>query len=154
MRFLLISLLLSLSLQAQSFSERTILGVWKIASQKPNGRIWFGKDFGRKKGESWTLVFNREGRLKVEETGTVYNYEIVDGKLKIYMTRVSYNGYIKKRKDQYDLMEITGRFEGCPVVKTTVKNMNGIKKKEGIKMCKIENMPIPTYQRDIQDYKF
>ena len=154
MRFLLMSLLLTLSLHAQSFSQHSILGVWKISSQSANGFISFGKDIGTQRREAWTLIFNREGRLKVQETGSVYNYEIVGGKLKIYMTRVGYNGYITKRKSQYDLMQITGRFEGCPVVTTTVKKITGIKKKKGIKMCKIEEMPRPTYQRGIEDYKF
>ncbi len=154
MRFLLITLLLSLTLQAQSFSQRSILGVWQISSPKANGFVSFGKDIGRERREAWTLIFNREGRLKVQETGSVYNYEIVGGKLKIYMTRVGYNGYITKRKNQYDLMQITGRYEGCFIVKTVVKKITGIKKKDGMKMCKLEEMPTPTYQRGIEDYKF
>ena len=154
MRFLLMSLLLISTLQAQSFSQRSMLGVWKISSVKANGFVSFGKDLGRNRGEVWTLIFNREGRLKVENTGRVYNYEIVGGKLKIYMTRVSSTGYVSKRKNQYDLMEITGRYEGCYVVKTVVKKINGVKRKEGFKMCKFEEIPTPTYNRGIQDYRF
>jgi len=154
MRFIFITLLLTLSLQAQNFSQRTILGIWQISSVNANGFIYFGKDLGHERREVWTLIFNRGGLLKVENTGTIYNYEIVGGKLKIYMTRVGYNGYISKRKNQYDLMEITDRFEGCHLVKTTIKKINGVKRKEGFKMCKIEDMPTPTYQRDLEDYRF
>jgi len=154
MRFLLVSILLTLSLHAQNFTQHSLLGVWKISSTKANGFISFGKDIGKQRREAWTLIFNREGRLKVQETGSVYNYEVVKGKLKIYMTRVAYNGYVTKRKNQYDLMKITGRYEGCLVVKTEVKKITGIKKKDGFKMCKLEEMPVPTYQRGIEDYKF
>jgi len=154
MRFLLMSLLLTLTLQAQSFTQRSILGVWYISSAKANGFISFGKDLGRTRGQVWTLLFNREGRLKVQETGTVYHYEITGGSLKIYMSRVGYNGYVTKRKNQYDLIQITGKYEGCALVKTVVKKINGVKKKEGFKMCKIEEIPTPTYQRNINDYRF
>ena len=154
MRLLLATLLFTLTLSAQSFSERTILGVWQISSVKTNGFISFGKEIGKERRETWTLIFNREGRLKVQETGTVYNYEIVGGKLKIYETRVGYNGWETKRKNLYDLMQIDGRYEGCYVVKTKVKKITGIKKKDGFKMCKVEEMPTPTYQRGIEDYKF
>jgi len=154
MRLLLIALFLTLTLQAESFSSRTILGVWQISSLSPNGFIYFGKDIGKERRESWTLMFNREGRLKVQETGSIYNYEVVSGKLKIYMTRVGYNGHISKRKNQYDLMEITSHFEGCPLVKVKIKKITGVKRKEGFKMCKVEEMPTPTYQRGIEDYKF
>ena len=154
MRFILVSLVFTISLYAQSFTQRAILGVWQISSPKANGFIAFGKDIGRERREAWTLIFNREGRLKVQETGAIYNYEVVRGKLKIYTTRVGYNGYITKRKNQYDLMKIAGRFEGCLIVKTEVKKIPGLKKKEGFKMCKLEEMPTPTYQRGIEDYKF
>ena len=92
--------------------------------------------------------------MKVQERGRVYNYEIVGGDLKIYETRVGYNGWVTKRKNHYDLMYISGNYEGCKVVKTKVKKITGMKKKEGFKMCKIEEMPTPTYQRGIEDYKF
>ena len=60
MRLLLIALFLALTLQAESFSSRTILGVWQISSLSPNGFIYFGKDIGTERRESWTLMFNRE----------------------------------------------------------------------------------------------
>jgi len=37
MRLLLATLLFTLTLSAQSFTERTILGVWQISSVKTNG---------------------------------------------------------------------------------------------------------------------
>jgi len=154
MKILLMALLFSISVYAQSFSERTILGVWEISSVKTNGFISFGTEIGKERREVWTLMFNRHGRLKVQETGKVYNFEVIGGKLKIYETKVYKNGYKIKRKNRYDLMQITGRLEGCYVVKTTVKKLTGIKKKEGFKMCKVEEMPTPTYQRSIEDYKF
>ena len=64
------------------------------------------------------------------------------------------NDYVVKRKNRYDLMQITGHLAGCHVVKTITKKLTGIKKKEGFKMCKIEEMPKPTYQRGIEDDKF
>ena len=154
MKLLITTLLLTLSLNAQSFSQRSIEGIWEISSVRSNGFINFGKDIGKDRREHWTLIFNREGRLKVVERDRIYNYEIVGGKLKIYETRIGYNGWVTKRKNQYDLMQISGRFEGCYVVKTTVKKITGMKKKEGFKMCKIEDAPKPTYQRGIEDYKF
>ena len=74
--------------------------------------------------------------------------------MKTYETKVYKNGYKVKRKNRYDLMEMTGHLEGCHVVKTITKKLTGMKKKEGFKMCKIEEMPTPTYQRGIEDYKF
>ena len=154
MRTLILTLLLTTVLFGQSFNKRSILGVWEISSVKTNGFVSFGTEIGKERREVWTLMFNRHGRLKVQETGKVYNFEIVSGKLKIYETKVYKNGYKVKRKNRYDLMEMTGRLEGCHVVKTTVKKLTGIKKKQGFKMCKIEEMPTPTYQRGIEDYKF
>ncbi len=154
MRALILALLLTTVVFGQNFNKRNIVGVWEISSVKTNGFVSFGTEIGKERREVWTLVFNRHGRLKVQETGKVYNFEVVSGKLKIYESKVYKNGYVVKRKNRYDLMEMSGRLEGCSVVKTTVKKLTGIKKKNGFKMCKIEEMPTPTYQRGIEDYKF
>jgi len=90
----------------------------------------------------------------VQETGTIYNYEVIQGDLVIYETKVYKNGYEIKQKQRYDRMQIMGRIEGCSLVKTVTKKIIGIKKKEGFKMCKTEDLTQPMYQRNMSDYTF
>ncbi len=154
MRIIVISLLLSFSLFAANFTQSNMPGVWEISSPKSNGTISFGKDIGKQRGDVWQLLFNPQGKLKVLNTGSVYNYEIVSGKLKIYETKVYKNNYQVKQKHRYDLMQITKRFEGCHIMKVRTKKIMGLKKKEGLKICKVEAYPQPTVQRSSSDYRF
>ncbi|MCK5666219.1 MAG: hypothetical protein KAI17_22165 [Thiotrichaceae bacterium] len=154
MRFVLIVGLLVLTLQAQSFSQKRMYGVWQISSPKTNGIVSFGKDIGKERRNRWHLIFNKEGLLKVQETGSIYNYEVIDGALVIYETKVYRQGYKIKQKHRYDRMQIAGRIEGCLLVKTVTKKIVGIKKKGGFKMCKTEEFPQPMYQRNMSDYSF
>ncbi|MGB5964575.1 MAG: hypothetical protein WBF77_02325 [Sulfurimonadaceae bacterium] len=154
MRFVLIVGFLVLALQAQSFSQKRMYGIWEISSPKTNGIASFGKDIGKERRNHWHLIFNKEGLLKVQETGSVYNYEVIEGALVIYETKVYSHGYEVKQKQRYDRMQIVGSIEGCPLVKTVTKKIIGIKKKEGFKMCKIEEFPQPMYKRNMSDYTF
>ena len=61
MRFVLIVGFLVLALQAQSFSQKRMSGVWEISSPKTNGIVSFGKDIGKERRNHWHLIFNKEG---------------------------------------------------------------------------------------------
>ena len=87
MRLLVIILLTLTALQAQSFSKQKLLGSWELSSVKLNSFISFGKYIGKQRGEVLKLVFNQQGRVKVINTGDIYNYEILNGDLKIYETK-------------------------------------------------------------------
>ena len=156
MKTIFLMLLLSISslLQAQSFTQNNILGVWEVSSLKENGFTMFGKDNNSKtRGKAYTLVFNKQGLVKNKNTGTIYNYEIINGQLKIYETKIyKYNGKIKDKR-HFDLWAISGTFEGCQVAKITTKKLTGFYQKNGYKFCKIESYPIPTYTSK-KDYDF
>ena len=87
MKTIILSLILSFTslLQAQSFSKHNILGVWEVSSKNLNGFTTFGKDFSKTRGEAYTLVFNKKGLVKNKTTGSIYNYEIINHQLKIYL---------------------------------------------------------------------
>ena len=150
---LLILLLTSGLLHAQSFSKNNILGVWEVSSKKLNGFTSFGKDFSRNRGEAYTLIFNRSGLVKNKTTGTIYNYEVLRGQLKIYQTKTYRNNYKVKDKKHYDLWAMAGTFENCNVAKIVKKKITGYHRKDGYKWCKTENFPQPTINSS-ENYKF
>ena len=154
MRYTLLLLLTLVTLQAQNFSKQTLLGMWELSSVKLNSTIAFGKYLGKQRGEILELVFNPQGRVKVLSTGDVYNYEVVSGQLKIYETKVYKNNYKVKNKNRYDLFKIVGNFEGCKELKVLKKKIPGYTSRNNFKMCKISNLPQPTYQKNISKYKF
>ena len=147
-------LLILASLQAQSFSKQTLLGSWELSSVKLNSTVAFGKYLGKQRGEVLKLLFNPQGRVKVLSTGDIYNYEVENGQLKIYETKVYRNNYKIKNKYRYDLFKIVRNFESCKEVKVAKKKIPGYTSRYNLKMCKISNLPQPTYQENISKYKF
>lgn len=154
MKFIILLLFALFSLQAQNFSKRSLLGSWELSSVKSNSSVSFGKYIGKQRNEVLELLFNTQGQMKIVNTGDIYNYEVVQGQLKIYDTKVYRNNYQVKRKNRYDLMKIVSRFEGCPVVKIVKKKIPGYKSKYDLKMCKISNYPQPTYEESISKYRY
>lgn len=154
MKLLLLTLLAIISLNAQSFSKQKILGTWEVSSAKLNKSIAFGNYIGKKRNEVLTLLFNPQGQMKVVQTGEVYNYETVQGQLKIYETESYRNNYKVKRKNRYDLFKVIGSYEGCNLVKLMKKKIPGYNPKRDLKMCKISNYPQATYQNNISKYNF
>jgi len=148
-KLILMTLLLSIILQAQSFTKDNILGVWELSSKKLNGFTSFGKEFSENRGESYTLVFNKKGLVKNVTTGAIYNYEIINGNLRIYQTKIYNNNYKVKDTRHYDLWTIDGSYEGCILAKIKVKKMMGYYRKEGYRFCKLEEYPQPTFQSSI-----
>jgi len=149
-----IILMAILSLQAQSFSKQRLLGSWEISSAKINKTVAFGNYIGKERNEVLELLFNPQGQMKVVKTGEIYNYEVVGGQLKIYDTKIYGNDYRVKRKNRYDLFKIIGSYEGCKLVKLMKKKIPGYNPKRDLKMCKISNMPQPTYQESISKYRY
>jgi len=154
MKFMTIILMAILSLQAQSFSKQRLLGSWEISSAKINKTVAFGNYIGKERNEVLELLFNPQGQMKVVKTGEIYNYEVVGGQLKIYDTKIYGNDYRVKRKNRYDLFKIIGSYEGCKLVKLMKKKIPGYNPKRDLKMCKISNMPQPTYQESISKYRY
>jgi len=145
MKLLILFTLLYASLFAQEFSKSNILGFWEFSSAKLNHSISFGKYIGQKRGEVLTIAFNPQGRLKVLSTGDVYNYEIINGELKIYEI---------EQKNRYDLIKIVAEVEECYEVQVITKKIPGLKSNTNYKACKIQEFPQPTVQVSPQDYKF
>ena len=154
MKTILLILLTFVTLQAQSFSKQTLLGSWELSSVKLNATVAFGKYLGRQRGEVLELVFNAQGRVKVISTDDTYNYEVQNGQLKIYETKVYKNNYKVKNKHRYDLFKIVGNFEGCKEVKVVKKKIPGYTSRNNLKMCKISNLPQPRYEENISKYRF
>ena len=128
--------------------------MWEISSAKLNKTVAFGNYIGKERNEVLELLFNPQGQMKVVKTNEVYNYEVIQGQLKIYDTKVYRNDYRVKRKNRYDLFKIIGSFEGCKLVKLMKKKIPGYNPKRDLKMCKISNMPQPIYQENISKYRF
>lgn len=154
MKFITLLLLTLLILQAQNFTKKTILGSWELSSAKLNKTVSFGNYIGKQRNGTLELLFNTRGQIKVVETGDIYNYEVVQGQLKIYETKIYKNDYRVKNKNRYDLLKIVGDIEGCPVVKIVKKKLPGYKSRYDLKMCKLANYPQPTYQESISKYQF
>lgn len=154
MKLITILLLTLISLQAQNFTKQNLLGMWEISSAKINKSVAFGNYIGKERNEVLELLFNPQGLMKIVKTGEVYNYEVVQGQLKIYETEVYRNNYKIKRKNRYDLFKIIGSIEGCKRVKLMKKKIPGYNPKRDLKMCKTSNLPQPTYQESITKYKF
>ena len=154
MKTIILSLLLSFTtiLQAQSFSKNNILGVWEVSSKKMQGFTSFGKEFSTTRGQSYILIFNKHGFVKNKTTGSIYNYKIINGKLKIYQTKIYKNNYKIKDKKHYDLWAMSGSFENCSVAKIMKKKLTGYYHKDGYKFCKIQNYPQPTFRSE--NFKF
>jgi len=154
MKYLLLLITLTSIINAQSFSKQTLLGEWELSSAKLNSAVFFGRYVSKHRNSTLTLLFNKTGFLKVAQTGEVYNYDVVQGELKIYETKEYKYGYKVRRKSQYDLFKIVGRVDGCLEVKLTKKKIPGYKPKRNLKMCKLSNFPQPTYQENISKYRF
>ena len=142
------------TLQAQNFSKQTLLGMWELSSVNLNATVAFGTYLGKERGEVLQLLFNPQGRVKVLSTDDVYNYAVQNGELVIYQTKVYRNNYKIKNKNRYDLFKIVQTFEGCQEVKVIKKKIPGYTSKYNLKMCKISNLPQPTYQENISKYRF
>jgi hypothetical protein len=155
MRKTILLLLLTLSLlEAQTFTKRGILGVWELSSKDMKSYTTFGTESSSKWGSVYTLIFNRHGLVKNKTTGAVYNYEIINHKLKIYKTHTYSNNYKVKDKRHYDLWRTTSSYEGCMLAKIEVKKLSGIyKKKKPYKWCKVAEFP-QTVEYTTQDFKF
>jgi hypothetical protein len=155
MKNLILVILLSFTtlLQAQSFSKNNILGVWEVSSKKLNGFTTFGKEFSKNRGEVYTLIFNKQGLVKNATTGSIYNYTIINGNLKIYQTKTYKHNYKIKDKRHYDLWAISGSYEGCNLAKIKVKKLTGYYRKDGYKWCKVQDYPHPTFN-NIEDFNF
>jgi len=154
MKYLLLLITLTSIINAQSFSKQMLLGEWELSSAKLNTAVFFGRYVSKHRNSTLTLLFNKTGFLKVAQTGEVYNYEVVQGQLKIYETKEYKYGYKVRRKSQYDLFKIVGRVDGCLEVKLTKKKIPGYKPNRNLKMCKLSNFPQPTYQESVSKYKF
>ena len=135
-------ILIAVTLNGQAFSKNNILGVWEVSSLKANGFTVFGSDFSRKRGEVYTLVFNKYSKVKNQTTNTIYNYEIVNGKLKIYKNKkYKYSNYEVKDKRHYDLFKIDSLYKNCYKVKIIKKKIPGYYRKNGYKWCKVQEYP-------------
>ncbi len=154
MKYILITILFGILLNAQSFSKQRLLGEWELSSAKLNKTVAFGNYIGKQRNEVLELLFNPQGLLKVVKTGEVYNYEVLHGELVIYETKVYRGAYKVKRKNQYDAFKVIGNVDGCLRVKLTKKKIPGYNPNRDLKMCKISNLPQPTYQERIEKYKF
>ena len=153
MKKIILLFLLSLILNAQSFTSKNILGEWEVSSLKFNGFTSFGKEFSTNRGEVYSLVFNKQGFVKNITTNSVYNYEIINHKLKIYQTKIyRYGNYVKDKK-HYDLWKISGTFENCYKSKIIKKKMTGSYRKDGYKWCKVQEYPQPI-STTIVNYNF
>jgi hypothetical protein len=127
--------------------------VWEVSSKTIHGFTTFGKDFSKHRGESYTLIFNKKGLVKNATTGSIYNYEVINGNLKIYQTKTYKNNYKIKDKRHYDLWAMSGSYEGCSLAKIKVKKLTGFYRKEGYRFCKIEDYPQPIFSSS-EEYNF
>ncbi|MDF1883635.1 hypothetical protein JHD49_06760 [Sulfurimonas sp. SAG-AH-194-C21] len=151
---ILLLITITLTLNAQNFSKRTLQGEWELSSAKRNQAVSFGKYIGQTRNGTLTLLFNQRGLLKVLETDEVYNYEVIRGELKIYQIRVYGNNYQVKSTKYYDLFKIIGSVDGCLEVKVIKKRIPGFNSRYNLKMCKLSNYPQPTYQESVSKYRF
>ena len=154
MKQLLLLLLTLVTLQAQNFSKHSLEGSWTLSSAKLNNFVAFGTYIGTQRSEVLELAFNAEGRVKVLPIGDVYNYEVINGQLKIYESKFYTNNYEVKNKNRYDLFKIVGTVDGCQEVKVMKKKIPGYTSRNNLKMCKTANLPQPTYQESISKYRF
>ena len=153
-KLILTTLVLTLSLQAQSFSKQKLLGSWELSSVKLNQTVAFGNYIGKQRNETLELLFNPRGQMKIVKTGEVYNYEVIRGKLVIYETEIYRGNYKVRRKNRYDSFKIIGNVEGCLKVKLMKKKIPGYNPHRDLKMCKVLNFPQPTYQENILKFNF
>ncbi len=152
MKYLLLLIALTNIINAQNFSKQKLLGSWELSAAKVNQTIAFVHYIGKKRNEVLTLLFNPQGQMKVVNTGEIYNYETPKGALQIYETKVYRGDYVVKRKNHYDLFKIIGTVEGCYRVKLIEKKIPGYNPHRDMKMCKISNLPEPTYQESVSKY--
>jgi hypothetical protein len=143
----------SISDQPPAYSKQSILGVWEVSSLKLNGFTSFGKEFSQTRGEVYRLVFSKTNKVKNENTGTVYNYEVVNGELKIYQLSKYGDNYKIKNPHRYDVWKFSGDFGSCTVSKVVTKKIPGYYRKEGYKWCQVEDYPQPI-QANETDYHF
>jgi len=154
MKLLTFLILITISLQATNFNKANLLGSWEVSSAKINKTVAFGNYIGKERNEVLELLFNPQGQMKIVKTAEVYNYEVVQGQLKIYDTKVYRDNYKVKRKNRYDLFKTIGSYEGCKLVKLMEKKIPSYNPKRDLKMCKVSNYPQPIYQDNISKYKF
>jgi len=152
-KFFITLLLTTTLLTATQFTKNNILGAWSISSLKANGFTSFGDDFSTKRAESYHLLFNRTGEVKNLTTGKIYNYEIVNGVLKIYKTKIYHNNFIYRDKRHYDLFKIISDYENCSKVIIIKKKLPGYYLKAGYKWCKEADYPLNTTKSN-ENYSF
>ena len=158
MKNLILVILLSFTtiLQAQSFSKNNILGVWEVSAKNDlRGFTVFGKNFSTTRGETYTIIFSKNNKVKNKTTGEIYHYEVINGQIKIYQSKFyGKNNYQVKQKNKYDLFAISGSYEGCKVIKITKKRISGyFHKGNSYKWCKLQDYPKATFYTN-EDFKF
>ena len=152
---LLFVILFSLSLSARSSHLPTvdfynIPGTWIITSLKVDKSVTFAKSRNRTRGGKLTLEFNREYKVRVNETNVVFFYRVNNNNVII---TDKYKNFTLNRKHRFDEIEIIGGLrEGCLHVKYVKKGLGGSTNNKGYRMCKIEDFPAPTTVRE--PYKF
>ena len=134
---LLISLFFSLSF---SMSYKTIQGKWKIESYKLNGFVSFANIIGKQRNDALTLLFNKNGKLKILETNNVYDYEIIADNLKIYKVKTYRDNYIKRLENKYSLLSFT-KEHNFYKVKTLKNKISGYVPSYNLKFIKMNNIP-------------
>jgi hypothetical protein len=144
--FIIITGIIS-SLSAASLNN--IYGTWVMTSKYERSTTVFGKDIEHNRGGELTLEFNKQNKVRVNETGSIYYFYVKNGKLyfsdkKSYIRNSSQYG----KKYHIDVLKQTKSNGNCIIVKYDKKGLNGYYKKEGYKMCKVENHPQPTFNQN------
>jgi hypothetical protein len=152
---ILIGMLLSISLYAESFNQNGLLGIWEISSVKDSGLVEFGADRPKHRGEVWTLKFSRDRIVDNQSTGSKYEYYVnEDGMLVLFKRKYrDHKRYSKitKKSRMYIIGKDTGMYNGCYLVKIERNMFTQYKSNRTLRMCKMENESIPTYNVNSQN---
>lgn len=134
------------------FDYSDMQGEWKVESYKRNGFVSFANIIGKKRNATLTLLFNKSGKLKILETNEVFDYEIINGSLKIYELKTFRDNYIKRMDHKYSLLSFS-KEQNFYKVKTLKNKISGYTPGYSLKFTKINDIPTPVVQNRY-DYNF
>jgi len=149
MKFFIVNVLLITSLLAsQGFSFNELYGTWTLESIRGNSYVVFGEVKTKKKGDSLTLQFLKNGKVYVKGTNVFYYYNIEYSKLVLSKHKNQKNNHFFPANHNIDRLYKDQSFQGCPIVKYAKKGLTATYDHGGYQMCHIEVAPQPTYTVD------
>ncbi len=156
MKVLILTMIMLFNLQAISFNQNEIEGIWTLQSSSERGFVKFGKDRPENRGEIWKLDFEKRNVTNLSKNSS-YGYFIENGLLNIYIKEVKKRkSYSRTKKVKSSVMSLTkrlsGEFSGCYEMKIESNTFTQYRSNKKFIMCKISDKITRVHLESVNRY--